>query len=347
MGKQDGELVVGREYPREGEDELVAEMVRQMKDQMEQLYRDTRTLRQVHSKMHGCVKAEFTVMPDLPDELKVGVFKEPKTFPAWIRFSNGNTKIQADKKIDTRGAAIKLMNVPGKKLLYGEKEDQTQDFVLAASKIFFAKDLRDFHGLMTASMSTDKWVIRRFFVSHLKIAFRTLTKILIHCKHPFALSYNSLSPYRFGDESKAVRYMMLPSAGNVLEYTGESDFNYLRQNMVATLAKNDIYFDFGVQFQTDAVNMPIEDGTVEWKSPFIKLAAIRIPRQVFDTPPQVESGENLTYNVWHSIAEHKPLGGFNRGRLKLYKEMYEFRLKKNIVEQAEPVAGPDFFNYLI
>src|SRR5580658_4568818 len=152
MKKPEEQLVIGREYPEAGEEALVAEMVQQMKDQLERLYRETMTLRQVHSKMHGCVKAEFTVAPDLPDEYKVGVFKEPKSFPAWIRFSNGQTKIQADKKKDTRGAAIKLMNVPGEKLLNAEREDQTQDFVLAASRVFFAKDLRQFHGLMTANI---------------------------------------------------------------------------------------------------------------------------------------------------------------------------------------------------
>jgi catalase len=347
MGKPDETLLIGREYPEDGEDELVAVMVQQMKDQLEDLYRKTMTLRQVHSKMHGCVKAEFIVAPGLPAEYKVGVFKEPKTFPAWIRFSNGNTKIQADKKMDTRGAAIKLMNVPGAKLLNAEGEDQTQDFVLAASKVFFAKDLRHFHGLMTASMSKNKLAIPLYFISHLKTAVRAVTKMLIHCKHIFAVSYNSVSPYRFGDETKAVKYMMQPTGENVLGYADTSDFNYLRKNMAATLAKTDIYFDFGLQFQTDAVKMPIEDGTVEWTSPFVKLATIRIPRQVFDTPEQNELGENLTYNAWHSLPEHMPLGGFNRGRKTMYKELYKFRLDRNYVQPSEPVAGPDFFNNLI
>ena len=74
-------------------------------------------LRQIHPKMNGCVKAEFIIEKNLPEELKVGLFKEETSFPAWIRFSNGDTKPLPDWKKDIRGFAIKIMNVPGKKLL--------------------------------------------------------------------------------------------------------------------------------------------------------------------------------------------------------------------------------------
>ena len=38
--------------------------------------------------MHGCVRAEFSVEPGLPEELRIGVFKAARMFPAWVRFSN-------------------------------------------------------------------------------------------------------------------------------------------------------------------------------------------------------------------------------------------------------------------
>ena len=44
--------------------------------------------RDAHPKMHGVVRAEFIVEPGLPEELRVGIFREPKTYRAWIRFSN-------------------------------------------------------------------------------------------------------------------------------------------------------------------------------------------------------------------------------------------------------------------
>ena len=71
--------------------------------------------RDAHPKMHGLLKATFTVEPGLPPELRVGVFAQPQTFRAWVRFSNQDGSINADSDRDMRGMAIKLMGVPGTK----------------------------------------------------------------------------------------------------------------------------------------------------------------------------------------------------------------------------------------
>ena len=126
-----------------------------MQDQMKRLYASSKSLRQVHSKMHGCVKAEFIVEKNLAEELQVGVFKEARSYPAWVRFSNGKTEILADKKKDTRGMAIKLMDVPGEKIS-DQKDAKTQDFVLASGPTFFTKNIHDFRGLLKASISKFK-----------------------------------------------------------------------------------------------------------------------------------------------------------------------------------------------
>jgi catalase len=312
---------------------------------MERMYAGARTLRQVHAKMHGCVKAEFIVEKDLPTGLRVGIFKEAKSFPAWVRFSNGVTQIQHDKKPDTRGCAIKLMGVPGEKLLDNEKNWLTQDLVLANSPFFFAKDLAGFTGLLKATVSKMyKLMVPLFLITHWRIAYRTVFKILIKCRHPFEISYFSGSPYQFGDETRAVKYHLRPSPANRLEYTDEKDFDYLRKSMAATLDKHAACFDFCIQFQTDAVAMPIEDATITWTSPFIKVATLRIPAQKFDTPERDLFGDDLTYNIWHSLPEHRPLGSFNRGRKFIYEELYKFRIERNGAELSEPVAGPDFLN---
>ena len=74
-------------------------------------------LRNAHPKQHGLVPAQFIVEPGLPDKARVGVFKEARTFPAWVRFSNMSDPPGADINPDSRGIAIKLMEVPGEKLL--------------------------------------------------------------------------------------------------------------------------------------------------------------------------------------------------------------------------------------
>ena len=79
--------------------------------------------RDAHPKMHGVVKAEFTVEADLPQELRVGIFGQPRTYQAWIRFSNQDGSINPDIDRDIRGMAIKLMGVEGEKILEGEEEE--------------------------------------------------------------------------------------------------------------------------------------------------------------------------------------------------------------------------------
>ncbi len=335
-------VMIGREYPDPNENDIIAEMIKLTTAQMEELYPRPQALRQVHAKMHGCVKAEFIIEKDLPEDLRVGIFKDAICFPAWVRFSNGVTQIQHDKKRDTRGIAIKLMNVPGEKLLETQMGAQTQDLVLASSPVFFAEGLAAFSGLLKASVSKNKLMVPLFFITHPRMALRAITKLLINCKHPFVIPYFSGTPYQFGDESRAVKYHLQPSANNKLEYTDEKDPDYLHNNMAATLDKTDIYFDFFIQFQTDAVRMPIENATVAWDSPFIKVATLRIPAQKFTCPTEDHFGDNLTYNIWHALPEHRPLGSFNRGRKFIYQELYKFRTARNGAMPVEPVAGPDF-----
>ena len=95
-----------------------------------------------HMKGHGCVRAKFVVPPGLPDALRQGVFAEPREFAAFIRFSNGKGK--DDRQGDAHGMAIKLLGVPGEKLLEDEKDARTQDFVLFDNPIFFIRDVADY-----------------------------------------------------------------------------------------------------------------------------------------------------------------------------------------------------------
>jgi hypothetical protein len=96
-----------------------------------------------------------------------------------------------------------------------------------------------------------------------------------------------------------------------------------------------------VQLQTDPVRMPIEDPTIDWDeslSPYRKVATLKIPPQTFDSPEQMEFCENLSYTPWHSIPEHKPLGGINRVRKVVYESMANLRHDLNDVPRREPTV---------
>lgn len=343
MSNANSQKALGREYPSPEEPVIITEMVDELKAQVDRLYEGKEMLRQVHTKMHGVVKASFTVESDLPEDLKVGVFNEPKAYNAWIRFSNASTIPKPDKKKDIRGFAIKLMDVPGDKLLPDEKHLNTQDFLLMSSETFFSHNLIEFRQTLKAATAKSKLALAAYFANpkHWGL-FRRLMKSMIKCQNPLSTSYWSTQPYRFGSDDRAVKYFVKPRADNNIINEDFKDDNFLQINMQQTLQSNPVSFDFYVQQQTNADTMPIEDPTVPWSSQMQKVASIEIVKQEFDSESQMQFGENLSFNPWHSLPAHQPLGSFNRARKVVYETMSKYRHKWNKAPMFEPQNRPDF-----
>ncbi len=333
----------GHEYVTADEDAIGSQMINELEEQVSRLYKDKKMLRQIHTKMHGCVKAEFIIEPNLPHNLKVGVFKEAKHFNAWVRFSNANTQPQHDKKKDVRGIAIKLLDVPGEKILNDEHLQKTQDFLLMSSETFFSRNVKEFSKLLQAATAKSKLKILFYALNplHLPILKR-FGKTKVSCSNPLSIPYWSTQPYQFGNTSTAVKYFLKPSAETRIVIENRTDYDYLRINLAQTLNDHTAEFYFYIQFQTDADTMPIEDPTVPWVSQYIKLATLRIPPQAFDSKKQMEFGDNLSFNSWHSLPEHRPLGNFNRIRKKVYETMSKFRHKANDLPIQEPSDTDNF-----
>lgn len=93
-----------------------------------QFERDGFATRDAHAKHHGCVNATVSVLDDLPAAYAVGVFAKPDVYRAIIRFSNGMGSVADDREGDARGFAMKLLGVPGDKVLDDERDAKTQDF---------------------------------------------------------------------------------------------------------------------------------------------------------------------------------------------------------------------------
>lgn len=292
--------------------------------------------RDAHPKMHGAVMAEFIVEPDLPAEFRIGVFKEPKTYRAWIRFSNGAGSIKPDSCRDIRGMAIKLMGVPGKKLLSQEQDETTHDFILATANVFFIKDMREMDAAAKA-ITGSLFAKIRFGLTHLRVGWLFL-KTNLKCANPLKVRYFSTTPYLFGADC-AVKYAATPLFKTPDPLPGAPSDDYLRLALAGHLKHGEARFDFSLQFQTDPDAMPIEHAGREWResvSPFRKVATIRIFKQDCDNDKQVQFGENLSFTPWHALPEHRPLGGINRGRKLVYEAISAFRHQYNGVARREP-----------
>jgi hypothetical protein len=115
--------------------------------------------------------------------------------------------------------------------------------------------------------------------------------------------------------------------------------------MAQTLAEREIEFDFLVQIQTDPWRMPIENASVRWPerlSPPVPAAILRLPPQKFDSAAQLAFAQNLSYNPWHSVPEHRPLGNQNRGRRRIYQELSRLRQSMNGTPHREPTGDEVF-----
>ena len=294
--------------------------------------------RDAHPKMHGLVKAEFTVEADLPEQLRVGLFSQPATYQAWVRFSNQNGTIQPDIDGDIRGMAIKVMGVGGAKLLDDEMDAHTQDFIVISTNVFVTKDVQEFDALIKA-LTGSVLAKALFFLTHWRVVWN-LYQSMKKMANPLRIRYWSTTPYLLGTQ-QAVKYSAIPCAtpGLADSIPSQPSDNFLREAMVRQLAQGEARFDFAVQLQTDAEQMPIEDPGKEWSevaSPFRKVASIRILQQAFDSEAQREFGENLSFTPWHSLPQHRPLGGVNRARKVIYRAISMFRHAQNKTPRQEP-----------
>ena len=91
----------------------------------------------------------------------------------------------------------------------------------------------------------------------------------------------------------------------------------MRLALEETLRTQEVLFEFQVQLRTSERTMPIEDASVEWpesESPYRTVAHLLLPRQEIELLRQQDAYKNLSFNVWHALAAHRPLGGINRVR---------------------------------
>jgi hypothetical protein len=342
MNVQNREPLVDLEKIPNGEDEAIQKIINLEREILKKMNGENLPVpRSQHPKHHGCVRANFIVAKNVPEEFRVGVFAIPgNTFPAWIRFSNARTL--DDREKGGHGMAIKLMQVPGEKLLPGQEHGQTQDFLLLDSPTFFIKDAIEFAEFNAARLkslsarSPQLSLIIGYFLKH-PLEFPGLFKIeRNYSPNPLATQYWSATPYKLG--TGAVKYFVDPRDGDIgSRITGPAESrDRLRVAMKLYLQTRDAYFDFFVQAQMDPSRQPVEDPRRRWETPIQNLATIHIPQQIFDSPAQMDFCDKLSFNPWRSLPDHRPLGSLNRLRKATYVALSEFRHEQNHAPSIEP-----------
>lgn len=322
---------LAKEYPAADEEAVTAALIELITAYSARTSADGPVRRFAHPKQVGCVRAEFTVAADLPDELRVGLFQPGRRYPAIIRF--GNNAFQSDAKKDIRGMSIKLSDIPGPSLL---PDEQSQDFILISHDPLVVGTPAEFYAMQRALLAGHPL---RFFLNPFDWHGRALrTAIAARRRHSshLAIRYWSTTPYLFGP-GRAVKYSVRPASPGAATLPRRPTDNYLRDELIARVGREPARFDFMIQFQTDPRRMPIEDASVAWDeaiSPFITVASLSIPIQDAADPALHRLGEGLAFNPWHCLAEHRPLGGINRVRKAVYQALAEFRQSRNIKDKG-------------
>ena len=170
--------------------------------------------------------------------------------------------------------------------------------------------------------------------AHLALLERNELKIVnaIKGKHvasPLEIKYWSGTPFWLGpaagEGGHAVKYSAVSRQANRTAPPDDPEDlpdDYLTQALARDLQSQEAVFDFKVHLQTYPVGMPVEDVSVEWHesdSNPITVATLRIaPQKVDGSGDLATRCESMSFNPWHALAEHRPMGGMNRLRKVVY-----------------------------
>ena len=290
--------------------------------------------RAVFLKPHGCGAATFEVLADLPAKYKVGLFATPGVHRAWTRHSSDTTPTKPDQANNTIGFAVKVLDVPGPKILGGEEAFTTHDFLMQNINVFFSDTAKDFLEFNEAAFSGK---LDPYLAQHAR-SNEILNAMEKPVENVLGSRYWSTTPYKFGEKEYA-KYTAKPCGTANAEAIPTDDNNYLRTRLTRDLKANEACFELQVQLRTPEKpgDMPLDAATVEWdetKAVPQTVAKVTIAKQ--DIDQNEAQCENMSFTAWHALPEHKPVGSINKARGLVYKHLADLRRSRNNLPLTEP-----------
>ena len=315
--------------------------------------RQRHTVRAVHAKSNGLLKAEVAVLADLCEELRQGLFAKPASYGAVIRFSSEPGDVLSDHISTPRGLAIKVIGVEGE-MLPNHAGHVTQDLIFnngstfAANSNEFLKAIR-----LRAKHANDSEALKQAVSSAAQAAEQTLELVgqksaflkgIGHPQtHPLGETYHTAAPLRFGDYLGKMQ--LVPISNNLIVLRGKHvdhphSWNCLKDSIVEFFRREMAVWELRVQLCTDLTKMPVEDASVGWDerlSPALTIARVTAqPQNAYSDARRVWVDEHLSFTPWHGMAAHRPLGSIMRARLKAYQASSQFRH----TAEARPIVEP-------
>lgn len=310
--------------------------------------------RSVHAKSHGLLKGELQVFDNLPEPYRQGLFARPGTYGTIMRFSTNPGDILPDSISTPRGLAVKVIGIEDAEMVPEHAGHKTQDFVMVNGRVFGVPDssgfLKQLH--LLAKHVGDSQSLKQFVSTTARAAESTVevfggeSMLLKQFGHPetnlLGESYSTQLPLRYG--SHIAKISIEPSSDNLRALTGEGleidHYSALRDWVVDFFKSEAAEWEVKVQLCTNLVRMPVEDASVEWpekESAYVPVARIVVPAQNAYSPERrVFVDELLSFNPWHAMAAHQPLGNVMRARRLAYAMSSKYRHTANGRQMLEP-----------
>ncbi len=344
------------EQPEPDEASTADELVATLRAISEKTYRDGgHALRSVHAKSHALLEGEIEVLADLPETLAQGLFARPSRYAAVMRISTIPGDILDDNISVPRGVGLKVIGVSGARA-EGSEPDATQDFVLVNSPTFAAPTGKAFlRNLKLLAATTDRAErAKKLLSSALQGVARVvetlggespaLTQLGGHPEtNPLGETYYSQVPILYGDYIGKIALVpvspeLTALTGAKVDLSGKRDG--LREAAVDFFGSHGGVWELRVQLCTDLETMPVEDASVPWpedRSPYRTVARLTMPAQEAWSETKARAfDDGLSFNPWHALAAHRPLGSIMRLRRPAYEMSARFRRERSGCPMHEP-----------
>jgi len=114
--RKDEGLKIAEEKFDPDEEESLNNIIDQMADQMRGRFKPGGYERGGNTKTHGVLRATVTILDDLPERCRIGIFAEPRSYPAYVRYAGPGPNVPSDiEDVGFLSMSVKVMGVPGKK----------------------------------------------------------------------------------------------------------------------------------------------------------------------------------------------------------------------------------------
>ncbi|RYZ09187.1 MAG: hypothetical protein EOO73_05360 [Myxococcales bacterium] len=302
---------------------------------------DGKVRRAIHSKGHGLIRARFRVFGDKEAQ---GLFAVEGTYDAVLRPSNGAEAVKKDGAGDARGLALRVVLPPGT-MLGGNREPEffhpprgaeggCQDFLLMSASEFFTPDVaslakwfrvRELEG-RARNVALAAMLLVPGGVSQSLLMYRALWNRPLH---PLAGAFHSATCYQYGPHHLA-KYSVEPlDRERFRRIARQQGADALKQALRDSLRDGPILLNFFVHVLRADAPLPqglaipdiVEDACFPWErlgAKKLHVASIEISRQDPGDPPRLLEAEQLQFNPWNALHDHRPLGSLNRARWGIY-----------------------------